>query len=168
MSATYKIQHRRDTTANWAASNPILLAGEIGIEFQTGGATAWKVGNGISAWAQLPYVTGPEGPAGPAGGGSGGTGAPSNTSVTVSITGTVYSGPESLMVGSLTTQGNGWYTLRGDRITKIVNNTNGMETMAHFPTGGDVGCFLPVGAGQSLTMYWSQGVTPVVKFTPKV
>lgn len=48
-----KMAQRRDTAANWTSVNPTLLAGEIGIESDTG---KWKVGNGSSAWSSLSYV----------------------------------------------------------------------------------------------------------------
>lgn len=58
-----RMWQRRDTTANWTAKNPILAAGEIGVEL---GATAGdpqkiKVGNGTTAWNSLPYVVGSNG-----------------------------------------------------------------------------------------------------------
>lgn len=31
-----KVQQRNDTAANWTLANPILLRGEIGIEYDTG------------------------------------------------------------------------------------------------------------------------------------
>jgi len=48
-----KLQQRNDTAANWLAVNPILLAGEIGIENDTG---KMKIGNGSSEWVALPYL----------------------------------------------------------------------------------------------------------------
>ena len=48
-------KQRRDTAANWTAENPTLLAGEIGLESDTG---YWKVGNGSTAWNSLAYVSG--------------------------------------------------------------------------------------------------------------
>jgi uncharacterized protein YdeI (BOF family) len=47
-----KLQLRRDTSANWAASNPILAEGEIGIDTTLREA---KVGDGATAWDDLPY-----------------------------------------------------------------------------------------------------------------
>jgi hypothetical protein len=47
-----RIQHRRDTAANWAAANPVLAAGEIG--YETGTMQA-KTGDGSTAWMSLPY-----------------------------------------------------------------------------------------------------------------
>jgi hypothetical protein len=46
-----KILFRRDTSANWTTVNPILLAGEIGIETDT---YKFKIGNG-SRWNQQPF-----------------------------------------------------------------------------------------------------------------
>jgi hypothetical protein len=57
-----RIQLRRDTAAQWAAVNPVLADGEPGVEKDTGKA---KYGNGVTAWASLPYAAvGPQGPTG--------------------------------------------------------------------------------------------------------
>ena len=48
------IQLRTDITTSWAAANPILLSGEMGIESDTG---KYKVGDGASAWNDLSYFT---------------------------------------------------------------------------------------------------------------
>ena len=52
MSSTARIRLRRDTAANWTAANPVLLAGEMGIETDT---RKYKVGNGTLAWSSLSY-----------------------------------------------------------------------------------------------------------------
>ena len=49
-----RIQIRRDTKAKWADLNPILAAGEMGFEIDN---NRLKIGNGITAWHSLPYVT---------------------------------------------------------------------------------------------------------------
>jgi hypothetical protein len=46
------IQMRRDTTANWKNTNPLLAAGEIGLELDT---DRTKIGNGIHNWNELVY-----------------------------------------------------------------------------------------------------------------
>jgi len=51
-----KIQIRRDTAANWTASNPVLALGEPGLEIDTGSI---KYGNGSTAWNSLPYSSSP-------------------------------------------------------------------------------------------------------------
>jgi hypothetical protein len=48
-----RIQLRRDTAAAWAAANPVLAQGEEGLELDT---DLRKVGDGISAWNNLPYT----------------------------------------------------------------------------------------------------------------
>lgn len=47
-----QIQLRNDTAANWTAANPVLAAGELGIEKDTG---AYKLGNGSTTWNGLGY-----------------------------------------------------------------------------------------------------------------
>jgi len=65
------IQFRRGTAAEWTAVNPVLAAGEVGYETDTGKI---KVGNGSSLWTALGYssegptgATGATGPTGPQG-----------------------------------------------------------------------------------------------------
>lgn len=48
-----KVQQRNDTAANWKLANPILLRGELGIEYDTGKI---KIGDGSSEWTALPYI----------------------------------------------------------------------------------------------------------------
>lgn len=48
-----RMLQRRGTAAQWAAKNPVLGDGEIGIEKDTG---IIKIGNGIEAWADLDIV----------------------------------------------------------------------------------------------------------------
>jgi hypothetical protein len=47
-----KIQVRRGTAAQWQSVNPVLSLGEPGTETDTG---RFKIGDGVSAWANLPY-----------------------------------------------------------------------------------------------------------------
>ena len=53
--AAMTIQLRGDTAANWTSVNPVLAAREMGIETDT---RKFKFGNGTTAWASLPYVSG--------------------------------------------------------------------------------------------------------------
>ena len=46
------IQQRRDTAARWAQYNPILMEGEAG--YVTDNPNQYKIGNGVSAWNDLP------------------------------------------------------------------------------------------------------------------
>lgn len=50
MSTT--LQFRRDTAANWIATNPTLAQGELGLETDT---SAYKIGDGSSTWVNLAY-----------------------------------------------------------------------------------------------------------------
>ena len=52
-----RIQIRRDTAANWTAANPVLAQAEIGIELDGLGTplVLQKIGNGVTAWNDLPY-----------------------------------------------------------------------------------------------------------------
>ena len=49
-----KIQIRRDTVANWVATNPILSSGEQGFETDT---LKVKIGDGVTHWNDLDYIT---------------------------------------------------------------------------------------------------------------
>jgi hypothetical protein len=49
-----RMQQRRGTAEQWNTANPILAAGEIGFETDTG---AFKIGNGSSTWSALKYFT---------------------------------------------------------------------------------------------------------------
>ena len=48
-----KIQLRHDTSQNWYTSNPVLRAGELGFESDTGKS---KVGDGSTSWNSLNYL----------------------------------------------------------------------------------------------------------------
>ena len=48
-----RLRLKYDTAANWATKNPVLLAGEVGIESDT---LLGKVGDGTKAWQQLEYL----------------------------------------------------------------------------------------------------------------
>lgn len=50
--ATRMLQ-RRGTAVEWAAANPVLAAGEIGLETDT---KVFKIGDGVSAWADLQMI----------------------------------------------------------------------------------------------------------------
>lgn len=49
------IKFRRATSAEWTTINPTLREGEPGFEMDTG---KLKVGNGTTAWKDLPYIGG--------------------------------------------------------------------------------------------------------------
>ena len=94
------IKWRRDLAANWTSVNPVLATGEAGYETDTG---LFKIGDGATAWNDLPYIntaggTGPTGPTGPIGpqgntGPTGATGAVGPTGPTGSTGATGAVGP---------------------------------------------------------------------------
>jgi hypothetical protein len=47
------MQQKRGLASRWTSTNPILLAGEIGVETDT---NKLKVGDGLTVWASLPYI----------------------------------------------------------------------------------------------------------------
>lgn len=50
-----KFQLRRSTSSNWTSTNPILQSGEPGFEIDT---YKLKIGDGITRWNLLPYISG--------------------------------------------------------------------------------------------------------------
>jgi hypothetical protein len=64
-----QIQIRRGTAANWTSANPILAEGEHGEETDNyvrspengDGQVAFKIGDGVTAWNDLPYQAGGSG-----------------------------------------------------------------------------------------------------------
>lgn len=52
-----KISLRTDDLSNWTSSNPVLRSGEFAVVNDISvGFTRFKVGNGVSAFNQLPFV----------------------------------------------------------------------------------------------------------------
>lgn len=47
-----RMQQRRGLAAAWTAANTVLASGEVGFEIDT---TQFKVGDGVTAWDDLPY-----------------------------------------------------------------------------------------------------------------
>jgi hypothetical protein len=78
-----RIQLRNDTAANWTDADPVLAAGEFGLETDT---DQFKIGDGTSSWTELSYggIQGGLGPTGPAGvtGNTGATGPTGATGAT--------------------------------------------------------------------------------------
>ena len=51
-----RLCQRNDVEANWKASNPVLLAGEIAFSVDVNNL---KIGDGKTAWKDLPYYMQP-------------------------------------------------------------------------------------------------------------
>jgi hypothetical protein len=65
MTVGTRIQIRQDTAANWTSANPILFAGEFGLETDNAGTATplkFKLGDGVTAWTALPYELGQTSP----------------------------------------------------------------------------------------------------------
>jgi hypothetical protein len=147
----YRIQFRRDTSANWTTNNPILLQGEFGYELDTGLA---KIGDGQTAWSSLEYFggTGPTGSAGPVGptGSSGVTGPMGSTDVYIlGSTGYVFS-PGASGIG-----------FTGSGITSITSNGNYVTVQINAISGptGSIGSTGPTGSIGSTGPVGSTGPT---------
>lgn len=57
------IQHRSDTAAGWTFYNPVLAVAEPGVELPAvaGVRAGMKIGDGVTAWLDLPYAIAPGG-----------------------------------------------------------------------------------------------------------
>ena len=54
-----RMWQRRDTAAAWTSKNPVLAAGEIGVELgATPADTKFKIGDGATPWNDLSYFSG--------------------------------------------------------------------------------------------------------------
>jgi hypothetical protein len=123
----YRIQFRRDTTANWTSINPILLQGEFAYSLDTGFA---KIGDGSSTWTQLTYFggTGPTGPTGIVGpaGPTGIVGPTGPTGPSVSILGpTGYVFPPGASGIGFTGSGVSNITSNGNYVTVTITSGSG-------------------------------------------
>ena len=57
--ATSTIRIKTDTTANWNTSDRVLEYKELAIEVRTDGTKAFKTGDGVTSWTNLPYLYDP-------------------------------------------------------------------------------------------------------------
>lgn len=55
MAFNVRIQHRRDTSANWTSNDPVLLNGEIIIVDTSEGEVRYKIGDGVKKYTELPF-----------------------------------------------------------------------------------------------------------------
>jgi len=135
MSQHITFQLRRDTAANWAFFNPVLLNGELGIETDT----YWfKVGDGTTPWNSIIVYNGlygPTGATGPTGsGGAGDTGlagVPGGTGPQ-GRTGPVATGPTGV-TGA--TGGTGLMGVTGPTAATGLQGPTGSQSVATGPTG---------------------------------
>ena len=121
-----KFQLRRATSSNWTSTNPVLKGGEPGFEIDT---NKLKIGDGITAWQTLPYIsgtggtigpTGPQGATGLSGTGDGSAGPTGPQGVTGSDGSTGATGPQG------TTGTNGATGATGPQGIQGVTGSNGV------------------------------------------
>ena len=143
-----QIQFRRDTAAAWTAANPVLAAGELGLETDT---TLYKIGNGSTAWNSLAYGTI--------------AGVPANNSITLAMMTDRAVGSAELDNLTLNAQTGTTYTLVLADAHKLVTQNNVSAITTTIPPNssvafeiGDQVNLLQLGAGQ-VTVAAGAGVT---------
>ena len=139
MAVFTEIQLRRDTAANWVSVNPILALGEMGIETDTVRA---KVGDGITAWNSLGYLT--------------------NQSNTVVITQTATAGQSLFTFSQPYTQGINAITVyqNGSRLNNGVDYTETTTTSITLLSSATAGDSLTFVIGQvTQSAFWTSPAT---------
>jgi hypothetical protein len=141
----YRIQFRRDTTANWTSINPILLQGEFAYSLDTGFA---KIGDGSSTWSQLTYFggTGPTGPTGIVGP----TGSTGPSVSVLGSTGYVFS-PGASGIG-FTGSGISDITSEGNYVTVTITSGSGPTGATGNPGATGADSTVPGPTGPSVTV----------------
>ncbi len=67
INANARFVYKTKTSKEWQEENPVLLKGEIGFVSDINDSDFVKVGDGVTAWNDLPYKKGPKGDKGDAG-----------------------------------------------------------------------------------------------------
>jgi hypothetical protein len=134
-----RIQLRNDTAANWTAANPVLAAGEFGLETDT---NQFKIGDGTSSWNEIVEyggIQGGLGPTGPTGltGATGPTGAVSTVPGPTGATGPTGSTGPTGVTGPQGEQGIGISILGSYETEEDLNIAQ--------PTGNDGDSYLVLG-----------------------
>ena len=55
INADMQLKLRNDTAENWSSHNPVLLKGELAVEFGNDSRCKLKIGDGVTDWNSLPY-----------------------------------------------------------------------------------------------------------------
>lgn len=97
-----KFKQRIDTAANWTALNPVLLAGEMGVEL--GNPLKFKIGDGTTPWNSNPVYFLPGG--GTTGGGTGDM-TPPVVAITAPLPGAILAGATNPFTATATDNTNG-------------------------------------------------------------
>ena len=125
--AAVTIKLRGDTAANWTSNNPTLALREPGVETDT---SKIKIGDGVTAWASLPYAVGGDTD-------TVFTGTVELNTSTVANAGVIASGSSQILTTAISasgvlaaSDGVDWYFV-GDPVAKtgFVPGTSGMLTL---------------------------------------
>jgi len=152
------IQNHRGLAADWTGNDPTLLAGEVGIETDTGKI---KIGNGTSTWTELDYFMDPVGIQG-----YGPDGMVTLSANAASALYTVMSDATSMLSANIY----GWddvsSTWNRVRLDPVDNNLISMEEVHHKIHTGDTYVITAsadsVGDGVNLTLILSSGAASSV------
>lgn len=177
MSVVTQIQLRRGTAAQWTSANPVLAAGEMGVETDTGKA---KIGNGSTAWNSLAYsISGANGTVTSVTAGTGLSGGTITGSGTIAIDGTVatLTGIQTLTNKTLTSptindpklnlaidaQTGTAFTVTIDDNGQLVTMNNSSANTVSIPTDANVN--FPIGT-QITVLQIGTGQTTINAVTP--
>jgi hypothetical protein len=170
-----RIQLRNDTAANWTDADPVLAAGEFGLETDT---DQFKIGDGTSTWDNLPYggiqgEIGPTGDTGPTGpistvpgptGDTGPTGATGDTGPTGPI-GIIWQGSWSedtdyVVNDAVTYEGSSWFAAVNPDLGSVPSDTSPYwELIAAEGSQGVIGPTGPSGANGTFIQASTTGPT---------
>jgi microcystin-dependent protein len=112
-----RMQQRRGSAADWAASDEILADGEIGVAHNPDGTTEIRVGDGVSLWPALTPYVGPRGLKGD----KGDKGDAGNNSTVPGPQGPAGVGPTGTLVpwaGGSTLVPSGWLLCNGQSVSR--------------------------------------------------
>lgn len=143
--AIKRLQLRRDIAADWTSNNPTLLAGEMGVETDTG---KFKVGDGSTAWNSLAYSSGPTGATGATG--TGYSGVTATTSLSIGTGSRTFTGMPTI----------GAYTVGTRvRVASTASPTNWMEGVITGTLGGtQIGVSMDTSNGSGTFAAWTFSV----------
>jgi hypothetical protein len=149
-----QLQLRHDTAANWTAANPVLLPGEVGHETDVTPKKV-KIGDGVTAWNSLPYLSQ---------GATGATGAAGLYSTTGTATIDFGAAPGTGFVNTVITGQTGIASGAKPQAYMYADSTADHNDIAHIVVGLNLVCGNVI-AGTSFTIYASTDLRLTGQFT---